>query len=369
MKKAISLLLAAAALALLLAACGSSSDSSSSSTSESTTEASESSESASSSSGSSSEGEGLTIGFLAPAPRNDGGLTQYSLLGAEEAAKEIPGAEVTSVVDNVTEPQEQVRDLRSLAEEDAVVIAASATLNQAVAQVAPSYPETRFILLAGTTPTFFENATALVPDPGLDAVVAGAVMATGSKSKTLGVVAGVPVPASAAWGKGVKQGAELVDPSTKVASTFTGDYNDVGKAKQAAQAQIAEGADQVLGDLDSGIEGVYQAAAGSGKEVATYQVFALVCEASPTVVGSGVISWTEIVKSALDEQSEGKLPPGAIFYGLQDPKLLSFQFCPGKGSAAQKKIAKEVTAELAGGELEPAPGVVEPEPEYQSERR
>ena len=98
-------------------------------------------------------------------------------------------------------------------------------------------------------------------------------------------------------------------------------------------------------------------------------MFALVCDASPTVVGSGVVSWTEIVKSALGELAEGELPPGAIFYGLQDPNLLRFEFCPEKGSKQQHEVAEEITAELVSGELEPAPGVVEPEPEYQSERR
>ena len=337
--------------ALGVAACGSDSKSGGSSTA------------SSASSGSSSA---LKIALMTPAARNDGGLTQYSLVGVNDAVKEIKGAKLTSVVDNVSDPQKQIQTLRTLAGANDVVIADSATLNQAVDTVATAFPKTRFILVAGLTKNAHDNVTSVAPQPGYAAAIIGAVAADRSKSKKLGMISGSQVPASEAWQFGMKQGAQLTDKSASVTATYTGDYNDVGKAKQAAQAMIANGVDEIIADLDSGSDGVYQAAAAAkGKKVEVYQVFGLNCKASPTVVGSGVISWPSILKDALVSFHNDALKPGATFYTLKSKDAVNFQWCEGKSTTAQAKIAKETTSKFASGAIAPAKGVTDADPGYE----
>jgi basic membrane protein A len=341
-----------ATTALVVTACGSDSDSGGSTNA-----------SSGSSGGSSS---GMKIALMTPAARNDGGLTQYSLVGVNDAVKQIQGAKLTSVVDNVADPQKQIQTLRTLAGANDVVIADSATLNQAVDTVAKAFPKTRFILVAGLTKSAHNNVTSVAPQPGYAAAIIGAVAADRSKTKKLGMISGSQVPASEAWAFGMKQGAQLTDKSATVAATYTGDYNDVGKAKQAAQAMIANDVDQIIADLDSGSEGVYQAAAAAkGKTVDVYQVFGLNCDASPTVVGSGVISWASILKDLLVSLSSDQLKPGATFYTLKSKDAVNFQWCDGKATAAQKKIADETTSKFASGEVAPAKGVTDADPGYE----
>ncbi|MFL5846906.1 MAG: BMP family ABC transporter substrate-binding protein [Solirubrobacteraceae bacterium] len=305
--------------------------------------------------------DGPKIAVLTPAPRNDGGLAQFVIEGAGEAAKST-GGELAAIVDNVTDPQKQIQGLRNLAEDNDIVIAASGSLNQATEAVADKYPDTIFIQLLAPTKTFHKNVTAVVPQLGLNAIVAGAVMATGSKSKKLGVVAGLEIPASTEEVAGISQGAKLVDPSVDVASTFTGDYNDVGKAKQGGAAQMADGVDQILGDLDSGIRGLTQAAEAGDAEV--YQVFGLTCDASSSITGSARVSFAALANSAITDAAAGSLEPGALFITLKDPDKMRFEFCPGKGTPEQKKIAQETTDKLVSGEITPDEGVVDPDPGY-----
>jgi basic membrane protein A len=343
------------ASAVAAAGCGSSGNSASSTAS-----------STSAASTTPASSKSLSIALMTPAQRNDGGLTQYSLVGVNDAVKAIPGSKLSSVVDNVTDPQKQIQTLRTLAQNNDVVIADSATLNQAVDTVAPSYPSKRFILVAGLTKNAHDNVTSLNPQPGYDAALIGAIAALRTKTKKLGMISGVQVPASEAWGFGMRQGAGLVDKSATVATTFTGDYNDVGKAKQAAQAMIANGVDQIIADLDSGSEGIYQAAASAkGKKVEVYQVFGANCAASPTVVGAGVISWASIVKEALTSYASRTLKPGASYYTLKSKDALNFQWCDGKSTSAEVKLVGDTTQKFVSGQATPAKGVTDPNPGYE----
>jgi basic membrane protein A len=141
----------------------------------------------------------------------------------------------------------------------------------------------------------------------------------------------------------------------------------VGKAKQAAEAMIANGADQLLSDLDSGSEGIYQAAdAAPGTEV--YNVFALHCDENPNIVGSGVVSWSEVLETAVTEAADGELPSGAISFGLKSGAL-SFEFCEGKASDEEVALVEEITAGISDGSITPEDGVLLPRPSYDFEQR
>ncbi|WP_329392062.1 BMP family lipoprotein [Streptomyces sp. NBC_01716] len=309
-----------------------------------------------------------TIGFLAQAPRNDGGFTQFSLAGVNAAIAKNADLRLSSVVDNAGNSQEQIQGLESLAAKNDIVIADGASLNKPVAVVAPKYPKVRFILVASDLDKYAGNVTSVTTAVGHNAIVAGAVASMHSHSKKLGMIAGLQVPASTAWYHGMVQGARIDNPATKVVQTYTGDYNDVGKAKQAAEAMMANGVDQILSDLDSGSEGVYQAADAGKPAASVYDVFATHCDSSPNIIGSGVVSWADILQSAVTDAATDKLPSGAISYGLASGAL-RFEFCPGKGSAAEKALAQKVTKQIVDGGITADKGVLLPKPSYKFEQR
>ncbi|MEV4974682.1 BMP family lipoprotein [Streptomyces scopuliridis] len=346
MRNKIALAAVVAAIPVVLTACGSSS---------------------SDNAGSSADSGKKTIGFLAQAPRNDGGFTQFSLAGVNAAISKNADLKLSSVVDNAANSQKQIQGLESLAAKNDIVIADGASLNKSVAVVAPKYPKVRFILVASDLDQYAENVTSVTTAVGHNAIVAGAVASMHSHSKKLGMIAGLQVPASTAWYYGMVQGAKIDNAATEVVQTYTGDYNDVGKAKQAAEAMMANGVDQILSDLDSGSEGVYQAADAGKPAASVYDVFAMHCDSSPNIIGSGVVSWADILQSAVTEAATDKLPSGAISYGLASGAL-RFEFCPGKGSAAEKALAQKVTKQIVDGEITADKGVLLPKPSYKFEQ-
>jgi basic membrane protein A len=346
MRTRIPLTSAAAALTLTLAACGTSSGSSAT---------------ASDSTGPASET--VSIGFISQAPRNDSGFTQYGLAGVNAAIAAQKNLKLSSIVDNVSNSQEQIKGLQTLAAGNSIVVADGASLNKAVQVVAPKYPKVRFILVAAHTESFADNVTSVDAAVGYDAIVVGAVASTLSKSKKLGMLAGLQVPASASWYYGMVQGAGLDTSGAKVVQTYTGDYNDVGKAKQAAEAMIATGVDSILSDLDSGSQGVYQASDAASSTVDVYQVFGLDCKAGKNIIGSGVVNWSAILQDSVTAAAAGNLPAGAISYGLAKGAV-TFEFCPGKATPAAKELADKVTKQLIGNEITPAANVLLPKPSY-----
>jgi len=343
MRNKIALAAAVVAMPAVLAACGSSSDSA-------------------------ADSGKTTIGFLSQAPRNDGGFTEFSLAGVKAAIEANPDVSLSSVVDNAANSQEQIQGLESLAAKNDIVIADGASLNKSVAVVAPKYPDVRFILVASDLDEYAENVTSVTTAVGYNAIVTGAVASMHSTSKKLGMIAGLEVPASTAWYYGMAQGARIDDPDTEVVQTYTGDYNDVGKAKQAAEAMMANGVDEILSDLDSGSEGVYQAADAGDPAASVYDVFALHCDASPNIIGSGVVSWADILESVVSDAATNDLPSGAISYGLASGAL-RFEFCPGKGTAEEKALAESVTQQIVDGDIVADDGVLLPQPSYKFEQR
>ncbi|WP_433508900.1 BMP family lipoprotein [Nonomuraea sp. CA-143628] len=340
MRTRIPLTSAATALTLTLAACGTSSGNSAAASSDT-----------------------VSIGFISQAPRNDSGFTQYGLAGVNAAVAAQKKLRLASIVDNVTNSQAQIKGLQTLAAANSIVVADGASLNKAVEVVAPKYPKVRFILVAAHTESFAANVTSVDAAVGYDAIVVGAVASALSRSKKLGMLAGLQVPASASWYYGMVQGAGLDTSGAKVGQTYTGDYNDVGKAKQAAEAMIATGVDSILSDLDSGSQGVYQASDAAAKPVDIYQVFGLDCAAGKNIIGSGVVSWSAILQDAVTDAAAGKLPAGAISYGLAKGAV-KFEFCPGKATPEARALADKVTKQLIANEITPATNVLLPKPSY-----
>jgi basic membrane protein A len=351
MRTRIAMTAGSTALALALAGCSSSSDGGA------TTQGS-----------SSSTGKSASIGFISATPRNDGGFSQDALAGVSAAVSGGTRAKLTSIVDNVSESQAQIQGLQTLAASNSVVVADGSSFNKAVEVVAPKFPKVRFILVAAYTDSFESNVTSVDAAVGYDAIVAGAVASAVSKSKKLGMLSGQQVPSSASWYYGMVQGAALEKSGAKVVQTYTGDYNDVGKAKQAAEAMMATGVDSILADLDSGSQGVYQAADASSSPVDVYQVFGLDCSAGKNIIGSGVVNWSAILKDSVTAAVAGTLPAGAISYGMAKGAV-KFEFCPGKATASEQTLADTVTKQLIDGKTTPAAKVLMAKPSYAFQQR
>jgi len=123
--------------------------------------------------------------------------------------------------------------------------------------------------------------------------LAGMVAGALTRSGTIGMVGGVEIPPVQGTFSAFRAGASASRPDVRVIEAFTGDWEDVAAAKEAAVAQIRAGADILIHNVDAGSFGVFQAvreARAAGLEVWALGMNSDQNDVAPDVIlGSAVI--------------------------------------------------------------------------------
>ena len=153
------------------------------------------------------------------------------------------------------------RTLRQIAEEDKpdIIFGDSYGNEEAARAVAKDYPKIAFVMGSGGGPSgsnfsVFDN---WIHEP---AFVSGMLAGGLTKTNTIGIVAGYPVPEVNRIVNAFIAGAQMQNPKVKVKTTFISSWFDPAAAKDAALAQISAGADILFAER----AGVIEAAQSKG---------------------------------------------------------------------------------------------------------
>lgn len=337
-----------AALALVLSACGSSgSDTTGGGAGE--TEAAETTEAASDPSGS-GEGGGK-VGLLLDGNRNDKSFSQAAYEGAKEAAEEL-GLEFVVVDGLGTDVQKGQAALLNLAEESDYLINGDHALLGSTPKVAAQYPDKQFAVYEQVVESS-DNLHWAVIDWYPLGYLAGVAAAATTKSDVVGFVGGDQIPPTISGEAGFKDGVKAANPKIKALSTITGNFEDSAKAQEAAAAQIAQGADVIYSFLDAGHLGAVEAAKEAGG-VKLIGVIAPKCDVSQ---GLEIGDTTARPDAMVGEQVRG-MASGEIEdteYGVQNPEIADFEFCPGGSTTAVEKAVDAARQEFTDGTLTTPP--------------
>lgn len=166
-----------------------------------------------------------------------------------------------SYTDDIGYAGDMERVLREVAEKNkpAIIFGDAFGNEEAVRRVAVDYPEIAFVFGSGGGPvepnfSVFDN---WIHEPAyLCGMLAGGL----TKSNTIGVVGGLPVPEVNRIVNAFIAGAKEVNPDVDVKTTFINSWFDPAAAKEAALAQIDAGADVLFAERF----GVIEAAAEKG---------------------------------------------------------------------------------------------------------
>ncbi len=238
----------AAVAAVVLAACGGTTGSESSSPA---SESAGSSDSATADAGSSGSDKPLVYGvFATPLEEPWDGAVHQALQAAAD-----DGEIVYKHTDNNDSDDKMTRTLTDLLtnEKPDIVFGDAFSSESAVREVAKNYPDVQFAFGSGEAtvePNFsvFDN---WLQDPGyLAGMLAGGV----TKSGTIGVVAAMPIPEVNRIVNAFIQGVSETNSSATVKVTFINSFFDPTTAKQAALAQVAQGADVLFAERAGVIE-------------------------------------------------------------------------------------------------------------------
>jgi basic membrane protein A and related proteins len=87
----------------------------------------------------------------------------------------------------------------------------------------------------------------------------GVTAALSSKTGKVGYISGQTLPFTYAEVHAIQQGLKDQNLTVELKTVWTGDFNDPAKAREAANAMIADGVDVIIGSLNLGMVGVFEA--------------------------------------------------------------------------------------------------------------
>ena len=231
-------------------------------------------------------------------------------------------------VDDIGYSGDMERQLREVAQSDEpdIIFGDAFGNEEAVRRVAADFPEIAFVFGSGGGPaepnfSVFDN---WIHEPAyLSGLIAGKL----TKTNTLGVVGGYPVPEVNRIVNAFVQGAQETNPKVETKVSFINSWFDPAAAKEAALAQIDSGADVLFAERFGVIE------AAKEHDLLSFGNMSDQHKLAPTsVITSPVWNMTPTVKFVVKQVAAGS-------YTAQDLKDFSMM---GKGGASLAPLNTKV---------------------------
>ena len=149
--------------------------------------------------------------------------------------------------------------------------------------------------------------------------LAGMAAASITESGIIGMVGGVEIPPVRGAFMSFEAGARSVNPEVEILETFTGDWNDVASAKEAAIAQLSRGADVLIHNLDAGSFAIFQAVREAVAQGRTVWALGMNNDqnhvAPDVIIGSAVIRIPTAFVETAHRWQAGEVGGDAIYTG------------------------------------------------------
>ncbi len=253
------------------------------------------------------------VALLTPGPISDAGWNAAAYEGLELIKSKL-GADTALV--QTTSPadfEDSMRDFASRGFD--LVFAHGFEFTDAALKVARDFPNTYFVVSSGSASS--HNVASLTFKVDQAAYVEGVLAGGVSKSGVVGAIGGIELPSIKLTFEGFRRGFLSVQPKGRMLISYTGNFNDVGAAKEAAFAQISQGADVLVHNADAAGLGVFEAA--SEKHVFAFGTFTNQNGVAPDVVlASAVTSTPQAFLKIATEVKNHQFQPGMLEFGTED---------------------------------------------------
>lgn len=215
-------------------------------------------------------------------------------------------------------------------------------------QVASRFPKAKIVVTNGTVTG--PNLASLQINHFQVSFLAGVVAGMMTKTNKIAAISAQKFKAIDDMMAGFEQGAKFVNPKIQVFTSYTGNWDDVGKGKEAALAHIAKGADVVYPLLDHALLGVIDAA----KEKNVYAIGFVGDQldlAPKNILTSGMENISVAMLDLAKVVAAGKFEGKSYVFGLENPSAARLgRF----GSMVPKQVqdkAAEVKKMLLAGQI------------------
>ncbi|HKI97798.1 MAG TPA: BMP family protein [bacterium] len=289
----------------------------------------------------------ILIGVLIPGSKSDKGWMESGYDGMVASEKKYGDKIKVTYIENV-KFADMDQALTLLASKNALVIGVGGQTQASMIKVSKRFPGTKFSIVGGNRGDQFPNLAQYDVRQAEIGFVAGAAAAMLSKTGVVSYVGGLEIPAIVNTGKEFGMGAKYINKNIKYFENYTGDFDDVAKAKEATLAAIAQGADIHYHILNLGLRGMEQAAREKGTHI--IGSYTDRCGTDPLYVAYSITGVGFQVEYAIDHMVAGTWKAGFKPFGLtMGPRASDFVFC--HGTSKMKHKIREIEKDLLSGKI------------------
>ena len=291
--------------------------------------------------------EPLKVGVLIPGSKFDKGWMESGYDGLVAAQKKYGDKIKVQMIENINYADME-QALTNLATRNQLVIGVGGQTQAAVLKVAKRFPKTKFSIVGGNKGESLPNVAGYDVKQAEIAFVAGASAAMLSKTGAVSYVGGMEIPSIVNAGKEFGMGARYINPNIKYFESYTGDFDDVQKAKEATLAAIAQGADVHYHILNLGLRGMEQAAREKGTHI--IGSYTDRCGSDPLYVAYSVTGVGFQVEYAIKSLVNGTWGAGYKPFGLaMGPQASDMAIC--NASPEMKKKIRQIEQDILKGKI------------------
>ncbi len=253
------------------------------------------------------------VALLTPGPVSDAGWNASAYNGLKLIEKRL-GAEIAQVqTKSPADFEDAFRDFGSRGFD--LVFAHGFEYSDAALAVGRDFPRTVFVVTSGSGASANVASLAFKIE---DATYVEGVLAGGlTKTGVVGEIGGIEIPQIKITFEAFRRGFLTVRPGGGVLLTYTGSFDDVGAAKEAALAEVSQKADLLFHNTDAAGLGVFEAAAQA--KVMAFGINRDQSEVAPDwIVASAVADIPGAFLVVAREVRDGKFRSRMIEYGMSD---------------------------------------------------
>ncbi len=280
--------------------------------------------------------EKLKIGFMYVSPIGDGGWTFQHELGRKAIQEKFGDKVETSFVESVPESADAERVMRDMAGQgNKLIFATSFGYQEFVQKVAADLKDVRFEHATGYKNA--DNVATYDTKTFEGAYLAGIVAGGMTKTKTIGVVASVPIPEVVRNINSFVLGAQSVDPSIKAKVVWVNEWFAPPKESEAATSLINGGVDVLYQNTNS--PAVLKTAEERGAR-AFGKDGDMSAFAPKAHLGSAVIDWTPYYSKVTQDTLDGKWQGGSFWWGVKEGAIDLVKIADDVPQDIKDKVAK-----------------------------
>jgi basic membrane protein A and related proteins len=253
------------------------------------------------------------VALLTPGPVSDAGWNAAAFDGLQ-LIKERLGAETALV--QTRSPADFDDGFRDFASRGFnLIFAHGYEYTDSAIKVARDFPQVYFVVSSGSQSS--RNVASLTFKFDQAAYAEGVLAGGVTKTRVVGAIGGIELPSIRQTFDGFRRGFLSVRPDGRVLISYIGKFDDVGAAKEAALAQISQGADLIVHDADAAGLGVFQAAAQA--HIFAFGAIRNQNDVMPgVVIASAVTSTAQAFLRIATEVKNNQFHPAMLEFGMED---------------------------------------------------